>query len=186
MPSEKKKGKKTSNASRTKKGPAAAVKKTAAIAKVAASSGEPAHARKPDPPTGNNTTWLSDADLDKFRQTLLAKRKQLAGDVSHMQDDALKKSRKDASGDLSSMPIHMADIGSDNYEQEFTLGLIENEQGLLREIEEALERVENRTYGRCLATGKRITKARLKIKPWAKYCVEHARKTEKSNNFNGS
>jgi RNA polymerase-binding protein DksA len=135
--------------------------------------------------TKKKVTWLKQDDLATFRDLLLAKRQQLVGDVNHMRDDALKQSRKDAAGDLSSMPIHMADIGSDNYEQEFTLGLIEGEEGLLHEIDEALERVENGTYGICLATGKRIAKARLNMQPWAKYCIEYVRKTE-TNNHNGS
>ncbi|UCC28832.1 MAG: TraR/DksA C4-type zinc finger protein [Phycisphaerales bacterium] len=76
------------------------------------------------------------------------------------------------------MPIHMADLGSDNWEKEFTLGLIASEQALVREIDEALERIENKTYGICLATRKRISKARLRAKPWAKYCIEYARARE--------
>ena len=84
----------------------------------------------------------------------------------------------DASGDLSSMPIHMADIGTDNYEQEFALGLMESERKLLREIDEALGRIENQTYGVCEGTGKLIRKARLEAQPWAKYCVEYARMLE--------
>jgi RNA polymerase-binding transcription factor DksA len=85
---------------------------------------------------------LTPADIDKFKMSLLAKRQQLVGDVDNMAEDALKKSRTDAAGDLSCMPIHMADIGSDYYEQEFTLGLIQNEQNLLKEIDEALQRIE--------------------------------------------
>ena len=91
-----------------------------------------------------------------------------------MKDQALNQSH-------SKMPIHMADIGTDNYEQEFTLELIENDRNLLREIDEALDRIENGTYGICLATGKPISKSRLKHKPWAKYCIEYVREQEKSN-----
>jgi DnaK suppressor protein len=58
------------------------------------------------------------------------------------------------------------------------MGLIENERGLLREIDEALQRIEEGTFGICVATGKTITKARLRAKPWAKYCIEYARKRE--------
>mgnify|MGYP000617586233 CR=1 FL=1 len=96
------------------------------------------------------------------------------GDVDALQGQVLKASRKDAAGDLSSMPIHMADLGSDNYELEFTLGLIEGEKSLLHEIDEALERIRNGTYGICVATGRPIGKARLRAKPWAKYCYEYA------------
>ena len=121
---------------------------------------------------------LSSADIEHFKQMLLEKRQEIVGNVNEMEDEALKKSRLDASGDLSSMPIHMADIGTDNYEQEFALGLMDSERKLLKEIDDALERIEQKTYGTCEATNKPIAKARLKAKPWARYCVEHARMLE--------
>ncbi|MBU0638920.1 MAG: TraR/DksA family transcriptional regulator [Planctomycetes bacterium] len=105
---------------------------------------------------------------------LLAKRAELVGDVNMLQDQALRSSRREAAGDLSSMPIHMADLGTDNFEHEFTLGLIEGERALLSEIDEALERTENGTFGLCLATGRCIGKARLRATPWAKYCYEYS------------
>jgi RNA polymerase-binding protein DksA len=123
-------------------------------------------------------TQLSDAELEHFRQLLLDKRRELVGDVNHMEDEALRRTRTDAAGDLSMMPIHMADIGTDNYEQEFTIGLIANERDMLREIDAALQRIEDRTYGVCQATYKPISKARLAIKPWASYCVEYERAHE--------
>jgi len=116
---------------------------------------------------------MSRAECEPFRRLLLEKRAQLAGDVSTLQNEALSRNRQDASGDLSNMPIHMADLGTDNYEQEFTLGLIESERKVLQEIDEALERIKRGTYGVCVATGGPIGKARLKAKPWAKYCYEY-------------
>ena len=121
---------------------------------------------------------LSPKDIELLKQRLLAKRRELLGDVNHMEGEALGRSRQDASGDLSSMPVHMADIGTDNYEQEFTLGLIENERQTLREINEALDRIEEGTYGICVATGKPIGKERLMAKPWARYTIEYARQLE--------
>ena len=123
---------------------------------------------------------LTAKDLEFFQDILLVKRRQLLGDVNEMEDEALKQSRLDASGDLSSMPIHMADLGSDNYSQELALGLMDTERKLLRQIDEALERITEGTYGICLATGKPIVRARLEAKPWARYGVEHARKLEES------
>ncbi len=117
---------------------------------------------------------LTPEEIEQFRQILLEKRAQILGDVTAMHNEALNKNRQDASGDLSSMPIHMADLGSDNYELEFTLSLIDGERQVLREIDEALERIEAGTYGICLGTGKPIGKARLKAKPWAKYSYEYA------------
>ena len=121
---------------------------------------------------------MTSANMKHFKQILLEKRKEILNNVNEIEGEALKKSRMDASGDLSSMPIHMADIGTDNYEQEFALGLMDSERKLLREIDEALTRIENKTYGVCEGTGKPIPKARLEAQPWAKYCVEYARMIE--------
>lgn len=121
---------------------------------------------------------LNAADIEHFKQMLLEKRYEIVGNVNEMKDETLKKSRLDASGDLSSMPIHMADIGTDNYEQEFALGLMDSERKLLNEIDDALQRIEDKTYGICEATGKPIGKARLQAQPWARYCVEYARMLE--------
>jgi len=121
---------------------------------------------------------LTAATIEHFKQILLQKRREIITNVNEMEDEALKQSRLDASGDLSSMPIHMADIGTDNYEQEFALGLMDSERKLLREIDDALQRIEDKTYGICEGTGKPIRKARLEAQPWARYCVEYARMLE--------
>ena len=131
------------------------------------------------PIKGKRNAGLANAELKHFRQLLLAKRATLMGDVTSMANEALGKNRQESSGDLSNMPIHMADIGSDNYEQEFTLGLLESEQALLREIDSALNRMDQGIYGVCLGTGKPINKARLEAKPWARYSIEYARQVEK-------
>jgi len=121
---------------------------------------------------------LTKQDFEHYKHLLLEKRREIIGSVNEIQDETLNKSRMDASGDLSSMPIHMADIGSDNYEQEFALELMDSERKILRQIDEALMRIEEKTYGICLGSGKPIARARLQAKPWAKYSVEYARKIE--------
>ena len=136
------------------------------------------------PGDGTRARKLSKKDVQAFRELLLAKRKMLAGDVSNMRSEALDRSIKDAAGNLSSVPIHFADIGTDNFEQEFTLELIESEQELLIEIDAALQRIEEGKFGICLATGKPISKARLRAMPWAKHSIEYARQQEKTNNHN--
>ena len=124
---------------------------------------------------------MTAATIEHFKQMLLEKRREIITNVNEMEDEALKQSRLDASGDLSSMPIHMADIGTDNYEQEFALGLMDSERKLLREIDDALQRIEDKTYGICEGTGKPIRKARLEAQPWARYCVEYARMLEQGH-----
>lgn len=120
-------------------------------------------------------TRLKDKELKEFEQLLLKKRAELIGDVAHLTHEALGNEHTDGT---SSVPLHMADVGTDNWEQEFTLGLIDNERALVREIDGALDRIVDKTYGVCLATHMPISKSRLKAKPWAKYCVEYARMRE--------
>ena len=134
--------------------------------------------RKQVSSTRTKKRGLTAADRGHFKQVLLQKRREILVNVSEFQNEALNKSRLDACGDLSSMPIHMADIGTDNYEQEFALGLMDSERRLLREIDSALVRIENKTYGICEGTGKPIAKARLEAQPWARHCVEYARMLE--------
>lgn len=122
---------------------------------------------------------LTTGDVETFKQILLQKRREILRNVNEFANEALKKSRLDASGDLSSMPIHMADLGTDNYEQEFALGLMDSERKLLKEIDDALGRIEHGTYGICEGTNKPILKARLQAQPWARYCVDYARMLEK-------
>ncbi len=119
-------------------------------------------------------TGLSRKDLLEYRALLLEKRAEIVGDVKGMES-----ARSASLDDLAHMPLHMADIGTDTFEQEFTLGLIESERRLLNEINDALRRMEDKTYGVCMASGQPIGKARLEFKPWAKYCIEVARLREK-------
>ncbi|MHC5028710.1 MAG: TraR/DksA family transcriptional regulator [Planctomycetota bacterium] len=115
-------------------------------------------------------TKLTAKELRHYRGLLLLKRAELVGDVSAMEQTALE-----AGGNLSTLPIHMADIGSDTYDQDFNLGLAETERQRLREIDDALLRIQDKTYGVCQMTGKPIPKTRLNAKPWAKYTIEAAR-----------
>ena len=122
---------------------------------------------------------LTAKELVSFRELLVEKLKEIVGDVQHIESGALKTSRQDSAGDLSSMPIHMADIGSDNYEQEFSLGLMDSERKIVREIHEAIKRIQEGTYGICEGTGEPIPKMRLKGIPWTRYCVKFAELVEK-------
>lgn len=118
------------------------------------------------------------AELDAFRAWLEDRRDSLTGNVNKMEDEALRHSRQDATGDLSSMPIHMADMGSDTFEQDFTLGLIENEEVELSAIEEALDRIGDGTFGVCEECFKPIPRERLKAIPHASLCLDCKRKEE--------
>lgn len=123
-----------------------------------------------------NQAGISPRELEHFRDLLLQKRRELVGDMSQMEREALRSA---GGSNLSNLPLHMADMGTDNYEQEFTLGLVEKDRNLLREINSALAKIMDGTYGICEGTGKAISKVRLEAQPWAKYSIEHARKMEK-------
>lgn len=124
---------------------------------------------------------LKSADFKVFKGVLEDIRARLRGDVSTMADAALRKTRSEASGDLSSMPIHMADIGSDAYEQEFTLSLMATEEETLDLVEQALARIRSRTYGLCEECGGVITKKRLEAIPFAAMCIRCAEHLENSH-----
>jgi RNA polymerase-binding transcription factor DksA len=121
---------------------------------------------------------MKNSDDKEFKERLLTLRSRMRGDVHAMADAALKKTRSEASGDLSFMPIHMADVGTDNFEQEFTLSLLQNEEGVLGLIEAALVRIEDGVYGTCVECNARIPKTRLNAIPYTPYCVKCASKLE--------
>ena len=121
---------------------------------------------------------MKKGEMKAYKERLLSLRARLRGDVTTMADAALKKTRSEANGDLSSMPIHMADIGSDNYEQEFTLSLMQTEEGTLESIEAALEKIEDGAYGQCDDCSAPISKTRLNAIPYTPLCIKCAQKLE--------
>lgn len=115
--------------------------------------------------------------LDNYRRVLLDLQRRTTGDISHLADEALR-SGGEASGTLSHTPIHMADLGTDNYEQELTLGLLQNEAQLAEEIAAALARVARGTFGTCEDCGQPIPKVRLSAMPYTRTCIDCARRRE--------
>jgi len=124
---------------------------------------------------------MTKAELDIYRERLQALRNRLTGDVSHLADEALRARGGEASGGLSNAPLHMADLGTDNFEQEFTLNLLQNQEQALAEIGDALERVRQGSFGRCEECQGAIPKARLQALPYTRHCVACARKLQQSS-----
>jgi DnaK suppressor protein len=108
------------------------------------------------------------------RNKLLALRARLVGDMNQMADAALNKELVEA----IRMPSDMADVGTEAFEQELTLNLLGNDKGVLEQIEAALKRIEDGSFGRCEACGKEIPKARLEAIPYAALCVKCASRQE--------
>ncbi len=114
-------------------------------------------------------------ELDQFRAILLRKRAEVAGDIHTMESEALKGE----SGSLSNLPQHMAEQGSETYEQTLALDLVAADRRLVKEIDDALKRINDGTYGLCELTGKPIKAERLQELPWARYSIEAARELER-------
>jgi len=119
---------------------------------------------------------MKESILEKLRARLLERRRQLVSDFETMSSHLSRTD--DLSGDLSIMPIHMADIGSDNFEKEMSLDIIENEQEELREIDAALARMTDGSFGACAVCGKKISWPRLSALPYARLCIECQREEE--------
>ena len=121
---------------------------------------------------------MTKKEAEPFKKLLLEMQERLNGSIRQKQKDTLKKSPRDASGDLSGYTFHMADMATDNFDTEFSLSLVSNEQDVLYEIEEALKRIEEGAYGDCLECGKKIILQRLKAVPFAAFCVTCQEKKE--------
>jgi DnaK suppressor protein len=120
---------------------------------------------------------LKTEELDSYRNVLMGLRSRLRGDLDQMTDEALRRSYE-SSGNLSNVPLHMADVGTENYDQEFTLGLIENEQTTLEQVQSALNRIDAGTFGRCEECDEYIARPRLQALPYTRHCIGCARKLE--------
>ena len=118
---------------------------------------------------------LGKKELEHFRNLLIRKRAELVGDVSTMEKEALRGE----TGSLSNVPSHMAEQGSDASEQSLSLDLAAADRKLIREIDDALNRIADGTYGVCELTGKPIKNERLEELPWARHSIEAARELER-------
>jgi RNA polymerase-binding protein DksA len=134
---------------------------------------------KIDPATLKGKTPFNKKDLEHYKQILLRKRAELMGDVENMEGAALK----DTSGSLSHLPQHVAEAGSDAYDQSLALDIADVDRKLIKEIDDAIGRIADGSYGLCLLTGKPINKERLEELPWTRHSIEAAREHEKRTFF---
>ena len=104
------------------------------------------------------------AEWQKYCQRLLDLREQLLHQMNGL--------AKESAQELPGYSLHMADSGTDNFDRDFALSLLSSDQDAVYEIEEALKRIEKKTYGVCELTGKTIPKARLEAIPWTRFTVE--------------
>lgn len=123
---------------------------------------------------------MKKAEVKPFKEMLIALRARLRGDVSTLASSALSTSHAGGSGS-SSVPSHMADMGSDTFEQDNAILLMNSEGETLAAIEGALERIEEGVYGSCLECSGKIPKTRLKAIPYTPHCVKCASELEERN-----
>ena len=121
---------------------------------------------------------MTQAELKNYRQRLEDLHERHTGDVSHLTNEALRSAGGEASGGLSNMPLHPADLGTDNFAKEFTFNLLHNEEQVLAEISDALERIQRRRFGLCEECHQPIPAAQLEALPYARHCVACARKAQ--------
>jgi DnaK suppressor protein len=126
-----------------------------------------------------HTKPMKAAELRIFKEALEAMRARLRGDVATMADAALGRTGSQRGGDRSTMPIHMADLGTDAFEQEFTLSLMASEEGTLGQVEHALERMRDRKYGQCEDCEGPIARKRLEAIPFTTVCIRCAELRER-------
>ncbi len=122
---------------------------------------------------------LNKKELAFYKKLILKKKERILEDIKHISDDTLKKSQKEASGDISGYTYHMADIATDTYDREFSLSLASNERQSLYELEDALKKIEDGTLGLCEDCKILISRTRLKALPYARLCLKCQEKKEK-------
>jgi DnaK suppressor protein len=118
----------------------------------------------------------------KLKNILLNMREGIIAKVQNIEKENLGRLQKDATGDLSGYGLHMADVASDNFERELSLGLAANERELLHKIDNALKRLRERDFGLCEACGKAITLKRLSAVPYAMMCIKCQEQADKNLN----
>src|SRR5690606_23190852 len=108
----------------------------------------------------------------------------LRGDVSAVTEQTLSPTGGQAAGELSNAPLHMGDMGTEEFLQNINATLAENEEYLASEVEGALERLEHGSFGQCENCQKEIAKARLDFMPYVRYCLRCAEQMDEAPDLN--
>jgi RNA polymerase-binding protein DksA len=122
---------------------------------------------------------MNKKELKQLKKELERLRDQLTDELQHLSENNLNRSQRDSTGDLSGYSYHMADVGTDNFGREMELNIASSGNERLRMVEEAIERIEEGTYGKCVSCDNEILFDRLKVIPYARLCIDCAREVEK-------
>ena len=123
---------------------------------------------------------LSKEQIKQFRQLLITERAKLADEIKSIAQET-SKSPREASGDLSAYTLHMADMAADTYERELSMNIVSSEQEILYQIDDALKRLDDGSFGVCQQCSQPITMSRLKAVPYASLCIACQRTKEQKN-----
>lgn len=114
---------------------------------------------------------MTKGELKSFKKIILEKRVKALNDIGQLKDREMSSTLKDASSENSAYSSHMADVGTDNMEREKAFFFATKEGRFLYHLDQALERIENGTYGDCQECGEPIGKERLEAVPHARLCI---------------
>lgn len=152
----------------------AKAKKKAAKAKAKRTKAPAAKAKRPpapEKPARRAKSPVPAAMIKKLKELLIAEKERIMGDFMNLRETHLRSSQRESTGDLSGYSLHMADIGTDTFDREFALTVASSEQDVLYRIDQALRRMEEKSYGLCETCGGPIKLTRLKAVPWARQCL---------------
>jgi RNA polymerase-binding transcription factor DksA len=137
-----------------------------------------------NPKKGKKPSLEADKDVPekykRFYKLLLDLRSHLTEGIERHSEETLKRSAKDDAGDLSAYGQHMADAGTDTFDRDFALSMVASEQEALSEIDAAIKRIHDGTYGICEITQKPIAKDRLLAVPFTRYTAEAQKDLERN------
>ncbi len=121
---------------------------------------------------------MTPKEQKKYHQRLLEMAARLKDDEAGVANEALRQNSGDVSGNLSNVPMHMADLATDTFEQEMSASLLTNARQLQTEVAAALDRIEQGTFGKCQQCSCDISEGRLEALPYTRYCVDCAQSAE--------
>lgn len=123
----------------------------------------------------------SESQRRHWRDILLQMRDRLDVHGAQIRADATNPSSGERAGGLSNRPLHLADAASQEAEVFETVGLAQNEAVIIREVEDALSRIQDNQFGLCEACGKPISRRRLEALPYARHCIACAEEIQSQN-----
>ena len=123
---------------------------------------------------------LTSQQIKQFRQLLITERVKFVEEIRSIARDT-SKSPRDASGDLSAYTVHMADMAADTYDRELSINFVSSEQEILYQIDDALKRLDEGSFGLCQQCNQPISMSRLKAVPYASMCIACQRLKEQKS-----